>query len=118
MYNLYTNWIDKLPIRAGDALDLEVRRIHQEISAGKTDNIAERFSQAKEMAIAAFPNVTFPETLNALGELAEISRTWYDATPHSEQELASQLRKLCTLLEEIAAGQIENVPARFEGIPE
>jgi hypothetical protein len=122
LHQLFMTWLEEykqnptLPIRAIDALHREVKRIEKEIAAGKLTNIAERFAEAKELALAAtLPKrrVTYLRTLDSLQELIALSREWYQAEPHSKQDQAQKLRQLRRLTLEIAAGHIEDLAGRF-----
>lgn len=99
-----------------------VERIQQEIHQGKTRHVAERFQQAVEQIIATSPRraLTYLQTLNALQELLDCHREWYQAAPRSRPAQTRARRLVHECIQEIEAGHIdqwhERIVARLEAL--
>jgi hypothetical protein len=122
LHTLHMAWLQEefrptdMPMRTMDSLGREVKRIHKEIEAGKTEHIAERFTQAKEVAIAASlpkKRVTYLKTVDAIDEVLKLARVWYQAEPRSKQDQMAQLDTLRLLLSRVAAGHLDDLEMRF-----
>ncbi|HEU5375534.1 MAG TPA: hypothetical protein VFV38_08860 [Ktedonobacteraceae bacterium] len=119
---LWTAWMKEfptsgLPARALNAVDRAYRQLAKEINAGKTERIAERFDQAKELAIVSAQmkrRVTYLQTLDAVQELLTLARDWQQETPRSRSEQTGQLHLVRRLLLEIANGHVADLPQRFQ----
>lgn len=128
LYALSAQWMTEefphsgWPIRALNAVNREVHRLDKEIwDEGKTDAIVERFTRAKDLAIAASlrkQRVTYLQTVDALEILSRLARAWHQSEPHSRQEQSVQLHRLRCLLLEISNGSLENLDQRFHDSPD
>jgi HEPN domain-containing protein len=107
--------------RAESRMLKAVERLAKEILDGQTENLAERFQQAADLAVAStLPKRkgTYPKTLTALRQLLDLHTAWTNAEPRSTAEQQKMLHQLRRLLYEIAAGEIEQIAERFTNLAE
>jgi hypothetical protein len=99
----------------------EVQRLQRELGQGLADNIGERFAAAVagvEVSIQPRRKTTYLNMIATIRELSELNIRWYKAAPRSKSDQAWMLRQTRHLMLELTAGDIDNLPTRFQQLAE